>query len=284
MKIEKLSDKQIRCILDKSDLADRHIKISELAYGSEKAKELFQEMMRQASYELGFEAENIPLMIEAIPISSECIVLVVTKVEDPDELDTRFSKFTPEDDYYEYPEDYLDFDMEDGYEDYSSSGNSATSETGGADEVINLFNKVKEYMSKNVLPIDDDNSNLISSNETHKKSSDSNSKISSKMSDSEDIKLIRAFSFKTLDTIMDAARLLDGLYDGENSLYKDISDNSFYLLINKGNTSPEQFNKVCNILNEFGSRVHLNYASEQYIKEHYEIVIPSKAIQKLANI
>ncbi len=29
-------------------------------------------------------------MIEAIPISNDCLVLVVTKVEDPDELDTRF--------------------------------------------------------------------------------------------------------------------------------------------------------------------------------------------------
>ncbi len=32
----------------------------------------------------------IPLMIEAIPISMDSIVLIITKVEDPDELDTRF--------------------------------------------------------------------------------------------------------------------------------------------------------------------------------------------------
>ena len=68
MKIEKLSDNQIRCTLNKSDLAARQLKISELAYGSEKAKKLFQDMMQQASYEFGFEAEDIPLMIEAIPV------------------------------------------------------------------------------------------------------------------------------------------------------------------------------------------------------------------------
>ena len=53
-------------------------------------------MMQQASYELGFEAEDTPLMIEAIPVSSECIVLIVTKVDNPEELDTRFSKFSAE--------------------------------------------------------------------------------------------------------------------------------------------------------------------------------------------
>ena len=40
MKIEKLNDHQIRCTLTSEDLATRNIKLSELAYGSEKAKAL----------------------------------------------------------------------------------------------------------------------------------------------------------------------------------------------------------------------------------------------------
>lgn len=47
-------------------------------------------MMQQASVELGFEADDTPLMIEAIPVSPDCLILIVTKVEDPEELDTRF--------------------------------------------------------------------------------------------------------------------------------------------------------------------------------------------------
>ena len=67
MKIEKVNDHQIRCTLTKADLADRELKISELAYGTEKAKSLFRDMMQQASAKFGFEADDIPLMIEAIP-------------------------------------------------------------------------------------------------------------------------------------------------------------------------------------------------------------------------
>ncbi|MFR9147754.1 MAG: adaptor protein MecA, partial [Mediterraneibacter sp.] len=95
MKIEKINDNQIRCTLTKADLEDRQIRLSELAYGTEKAKDLFRDMMQQANYEFGFEADNIPLMIEAIPVSADSIILIITKVEDPEELDTRFSKFTP---------------------------------------------------------------------------------------------------------------------------------------------------------------------------------------------
>lgn len=92
MKIEKISDNQIRCTLSHQDLAERELKLSELAYGSEKAKALFRDMMQQASYEFGFEADDIPLMIEAIPISKETLILVITKVDNPDELNNKFSK------------------------------------------------------------------------------------------------------------------------------------------------------------------------------------------------
>lgn len=94
MKIEKLNDNQIRCTLTREDLAQRNLQISELAYGSEKTQNLFREMVRQADYEYGFETDNIPLVVEAIPMNSDCIVLIITKIDDPEELDTRFSRFT----------------------------------------------------------------------------------------------------------------------------------------------------------------------------------------------
>ena len=93
MKIEKLNDNQIRCTLTHADLHDRQIKLSELICGGEKAKSLFQDMMHQANDEFGFEAEDTPLMIEAIPSSADSIVLIITKVDDPEELDHKFSKF-----------------------------------------------------------------------------------------------------------------------------------------------------------------------------------------------
>ena len=99
MKIERLSENQIRCTLNKADLNEKHLKISELAYGSQKARELFRDMIQQASAELGFEIDDTPLMVEAIPVSSDCLILIVTKVEDPEELDARFSRFSKVNEY-----------------------------------------------------------------------------------------------------------------------------------------------------------------------------------------
>ena len=135
MKIEKVSDTQIRCTLTKDDLADRHLKISELAYGTEKAKNLFRDMMQQASYEFGFEADDIPLMIEAIPVSSDTIILLITKVEYPEELDTRFSKFS-------------DADYDDSFSGYALDQGEPY-EAASANDILDLFQKIQQESKKN---------------------------------------------------------------------------------------------------------------------------------------
>ena len=93
MKIEKVNENQIRCTLTREDLVSRELKISELAYGTEKAKTLFRDMMRQANFEFGFEAEDIPLMIEAIPLNAECIVLIITCRAVPRRVWSSFKRF-----------------------------------------------------------------------------------------------------------------------------------------------------------------------------------------------
>lgn len=94
MKIEKINENQIRCFISNEDLVARKIKISELAYGTDKAKSLFREMMTYANKKYGFDSENLPLMIEAIPLSDNSLLLTITKVAFPDELDSRFSYFS----------------------------------------------------------------------------------------------------------------------------------------------------------------------------------------------
>ena len=51
-------------------------------------------MMQKAKEEVGFSIENTPLMIEAVPLQGGAVQLIVSKVDDPEELDTRFSKFS----------------------------------------------------------------------------------------------------------------------------------------------------------------------------------------------
>ncbi|HHT88300.1 MAG TPA: adaptor protein MecA [Clostridiales bacterium] len=251
MKIEKISDNQIRCTLNKSDLIDRELKISELAYGTEKAKALFRDMIQQAFYEFGFEVDDIPLMIEAIPVSTECLILVITKVEDPDELDTRFSKFSS----------FNTHDLSDRSDDYDTY----------ADEMINTFEHLADFsedVEGNIKEITDI----------------SNSGTDSKKIVQIPINLTRVYSFRFLDEITKLANILPGIYKGNNTLYKDPVTSTYYLVISISNHTPEEFNKISNIISEYGKPERTNYASQIYYEEHYEIIIKDKALQILSNI
>ena len=275
MKIEKVNDHQIRCTLTRADLADRQLKLSELAYGTEKAKNLFRDMIQQASINFGFEAEDIPLMIEAIPLNSDCIVLIITKVEDPEELDTRFSRFAPsvmddeEGDYdYEYNEP-----SDDGLLDHVSHGEGVS---GDNSELINLFNKIRQEAANIIGAAPDDVS--VSVTEIREDGTSS----SSESSDGESVTKI--FSFDSMHSIITPAVTIKGLYDDDNTLYKNTSTGRYVLALNLKRSDKAAFNKACNILSEYGKLERRVPASESYFDEHYEEVIRGNALQTLAKI
>lgn len=283
MKIERLNENQIRCTLNKSDLASRQLKINELAYGSDKAKELFRDMMQQASYELGFEAEDTPLMIEAIPVSSECIVLIVTKVDNPEELDTRFSRFSPsdsDDDNFDFDDietiegnDYSDFSLPTANEELDEC--AATDEEGlPEDELMNIFNRVKEYFNK-----DSDNKASQPS-----PSQPSGKGTTDRPEHRKSANISRVFSFSSLDDITNAACIIDTFYKDSNSVYKNPSDRRYYLCISKTKCNSKDFNKVCNILSEYGQKESGFDNHIGFFAEHCECIIAEHALHILRRL
>lgn len=253
MKIEKVNDHQIRCTLTKADLADRELKISELAYGTEKAKNLFRDMMQQAAIKFGFEADDIPLMIEAIPLNSDCIVLIITKVEDPEELDTRFSKFAPS--------VHEDFDATD------ESLSDDLSHTG--DEVLDLFKRIKEHAASITGNVANTPEEIMA--ETHTEDeSDSSSQNS-----------LRIFSFNSLHELFRPASFVTSFYNGENYLYKEPADGRFLLVVTRSGDKKESFNRACNVLSEYGRLQKAVPNNESFFAEHYELISGPEALQKL---
>lgn len=264
MKIEKLNDRQIRCTLTKADLADRQLKLSELAYGTEKAKALFRDMIQQAALKFGFEAEDIPLMIEAVPLNSDCIVLIITKVDDPEELDTRFSRFAPS--VMDDKADESDMDMDVLDHSGDDSGLSINN------EIMELFNQI----TKQAADIIGDNADISISVSEKKDDSPAKKPGSDNVS--------KIFSFNSIYEIFKPASVVRNLYKGNNTLYKDIASGRYLLVVTKDGEDKEAFNKTCNIISEYGTLERLTSVSEAYFSEHYELVIADNALQNLSKV
>ena len=249
MKIERINDNQIRCTLTSFDLSVRNINLVELAYGTEKARKLFREMIQKASNEVGFEAEDIPLMVEAIPLSSESIMLVITKIEDPEELDTRFAKFSP---FTEENQDSLLSQL--------------------ANEFLEGAEDSLDYLEPDT--VEEAQSKADSASQGGKTAKKGTGAVSSR----------RIFRFDSLDRISEASRAVEGIYTGVNSLYKKPGTRQYYLIIKRQDCTDLDFSRVCNILAEYAAKLPSEGASEAYFKEHYEVRIQDQALQNLAKI
>ena len=251
MKIEKVNENQIRCTLTREDLADRQIKLSELAYGSEKAKTLFKDMMQQASAEFGFEAEDIPLMIEAVPLSAETIMLIITKVETPEELDTRFSNFSNHSD-------------QDEMEDFHDQGDNPFYRD-STQEIMDLFQRIRKEKESEATDTDSDQTSATESR--------TGAEATTKM-----------FALDSLDTAIELSKLLKGFYTGDNALYKDTKDNSYHLVIRQGAHSLSEFYKVYNTIAGYAHPENYTPGCEAYYKEHGKTILAEKALQTLVNV
>ncbi len=80
MKLEKINNDKIKCIIGLDELKNRHIEVDNLKYGSSETRALFKDIMDKAFNEFGFDINGVPLMIEAIPLSNGEVMLIVTKV------------------------------------------------------------------------------------------------------------------------------------------------------------------------------------------------------------
>ena len=287
MKLEKLSDTQIRCTLSKEDLSQRQLHLSELAYGSEKAKELFRDMMQQASIELGFEADNIPLMIEAIPISNDCLVLVVTKVEDPDELDTRFSRFSKinvddsfDEDFsdiddtdfeeMDFLDDEDDIDMDDeplpfspssDFDNADSDASTSSKERSAIDDALDLIAPFTQAIAQ-------------AKKEAMRKKKENRSSVQD----------CQYYSFQNFSQAAQLGAFLAPFFEGESSLYKDSFSNNYYMILRKTQSENDTFHRACNIAADFGVRISASYATPAFFREHFETILEENAVEMLGEL
>lgn len=277
MKIEKINENQFRCILSREDLQDRHLHLSELAYGSQKARDFFQDIVLEANKETGFEAEDEPLMIEAIPISEESLILLVTKVENPEELDPRFSNFTPDGEHTgEEPETDTDSSAnpfaESVLDVFTQLGNSILGKLLGKDALSALTDKKQNVVEG------------TGTEKTEKKASKRSARKAEENRERESVTVAKekAFCFPNLERAAAFAKTVRNSFHGNAVLYRHPTDRSYTLVLLSEGADVQEYNIACNIACEYGTM--LDRARTGVYEEYYRKVFSEHTIETLAEL
>ena len=91
MKIERIATNKIKVTLSLDDLKTWNLSFESLSGNSPEAQDLFWDLIRQAEVETGFFADGSQLVVEAAPTRNEGFVMIITKLEDPE--DNPFQKY-----------------------------------------------------------------------------------------------------------------------------------------------------------------------------------------------
>lgn len=88
MRIERINENKLRVFLSFDDLEDRDINLDTFNYNTPETQELFWDLMEQAEVELGFDAMESQLCVEAVTDVDHGFIITITRMDDEGEFES----------------------------------------------------------------------------------------------------------------------------------------------------------------------------------------------------
>ncbi len=251
MRFEKINENKLKIELSREDLMERNIKLSDIAFGAENSRQVLHEIMAQAFEELDFEADNKPLVIEAVPTSGFSINIFITKIKDEAEFEENMTKVSQQGEK-----------NVDGLKLLEKFAN----------DFEKLISKANNDDLEKVVGLKADNSNKPQQNQTNNKE-----KEKSILEKTEII-----YKFDALDNVIDLSKAINSDYKGKSTLYKH--DDKFYLLLNAKGYEKIDIVKLRLVLDEFGEFVSTHKVAQGFLNEHGAVIVKTDVFKKLDKI
>ena len=87
----------------------------------------------------------------------------------------------------------------------------------------------------------------------------------------------------SLKQVINAAVIAGSHYHGLSTLYHEEGTDGYYLILTQGEEDREVFDRVCNVISEYGIPKRSTPASLTFLEEHCSTLIAEHALQRLSN-
>ena len=249
MKFKKIDQYTVRCVLTEDDMIENDIELEDFFHNREKVHNLLEVIMDKAKNEVGYELNEDVLSMQIMPLPKNGLAITISGKNDSDVIDIMGKV----NELASMSED----DLEDS-------------------------DKVKDEDSN------DDNSLLRDTESLNNLGLIETQKLVKKAAEKDDSAIpkdgIKIFRFTSLNEVEAFCRTMQHPKYVLSHLFKNNSQNCFYLVIEQGRFTIKTFNMVCGMAVEFGELISHQSLSMVFIREHYELYISKNAIATMRKI
>ena len=139
----------------------------------------------------------------------------------------------------------------------------------GKDDCGRMLKRVGESFDKLGLPVEDK-----TDSESEKEAAPKD-KVNTKKPVTVNTGVFRIADFGDFEQLCQSSARTWGV---TNALYKDESENTYYLVLHKGRCSEEKYRSLLNLIMEYGEFDSSKEERAAFIKEHYSVIIGNNAI------
>ena len=248
MKIKKLDNYTVRCVLTEDDMIENDITLEDFFSDREKIHDLMETIIDKARDEVGYEIKDEILSMQIMPLPKNGLAITISGKQDNQMKD-------------------LIGNVKDFASMIAQTDNDQMNEEDDIEKMESLDN-LEESVEKNEKPAKAKSKNTLET--VQDKPEDKNK--------------INIFCFKSLSEVEGYCKTMQSPKYVTSHLYKDSVTSCYYLVMEKGRLKVKTFQKACEAAMEFSDFISCEPSRMFHMKEHCELLISRNAIATMRKI
>ncbi|MDD7402762.1 MAG: adaptor protein MecA [Butyribacter sp.] len=258
MEFERIGKNTVQCRMTVEEMNEYGLRIEDFFTNQEKSRDFLEQLVERAEEEIGYEVESGMVSMQLMRMPDDSLVITFS-----DRAEESINSMLNQIQNLAGQMDTESQEEEDVFQEIGASMEESSHQKENMKEFENnLKNK----------PADEEYLNHIKEVEQKQKE-----KLRKKQT------AARVFRFNSLNIIEDFVSSLAIEKSIPSRLYKDKDTDMWYLLIKKGKLKLEEYQDVCQLLQEYGVLCSAQPYVEQYCKEHYDCIIGKQALKTIKN-
>ncbi len=256
MEFERIGKNTVQCHMTVDEMNEYGLRIEDFFTNQEKSRDFLEQLVERAEEEIGYEVESGMISMQLMRMPDDSLVITFSDKGD-DGLHSMLNQLQNLAGIVEEEKE----EEEEFFEELGSSMEKDSEEEEDMGEFEKQFKATasqKEYLQH------------MKEVEKRKKEKQKQKQISSKV-----------FCFKSLSILENFVASFQLDKNIPSKLYKDRENGMWYLLVKKGKLKIEEYQYLCQLLQEYAVLCSQQQYVEQYCREHYNCIIGKQALKMI---